>query len=63
MNHNTNKMKTKRKGNRSRISRENINLIKPGALVIYENSDDLMTNGEKTIKKRAYKNPINESKH
>ena len=50
-------MKTKRKGNRSGLSRENINLIKPGAPIIYENSDELMTTGGKTIKKRAYKNP------
>ena len=50
-------MKTERKGNRSEISRENINLIKLGAPVIYENSDELMTTGGKKIKKRAYKNP------
>ena len=56
-------MKTERKGNRSGLSRENINLIKPGAPVIYENSDELMTTGGKTIKKRAYKNPIGESEH
>ena len=50
-------MKTERKGNRSRLSRENINLIKPGAPIIYENSDNLMTIGGKMIKKHAYKNP------
>ena len=56
-------MKTERKGNWSGFSRENINLIKPGAPVIYENSDELMTTGRKMIKKRAYKNPISESEH
>ena len=50
-------MKTKRKGNQSGLSRENINLIKQGTSVIYENSDELMTTGGKMIKKRAYKNP------
>ena len=57
INHNTNEMKTERKGNRSGLSRENINLIKQGTSVIFENSDELMTTGGKTIKKRAYKNP------
>ena len=50
-------MKTERKGNQSGLPRENINLIKPSALVIYENSDELMTTDGKKIKKRAYKNP------
>ena len=50
-------MKIERKGNRSRLSRENINLIKKGTLVIYEKSDELMTTGGKMIKKHAYKNP------
>ena len=50
-------MKNERKGNRSGLSCENINLIKQGTSVIYENSDKLMKTGGKTIKKRAYKNP------
>ena len=56
-------MKTERKGNRSGLSRENINLIKQGTSVIFENSDEHMTTGGKTIKKHAYKNPIDESEH
>ena len=50
-------MKTERKGKQNGLSRENINLIKPGTMVIYGNSDELMTTGGKTIKKCAYKNP------